>query len=156
MSTEQIRLRILIAEDDKDDQLLCQEALNEAGFGSGVEFVSDGQQLMDDLRRRAAGGSNGESRLPDLILLDLNMPKKDGREALGEIKSDPLLKRIPVVVLTTSKAEADVLQSYDCGANSFVTKPFTYDGLYGLMTALTNYWVRTATMAPDADGGSQR
>lgn len=133
-------ITILIAEDDEDDRLLAEEALLESHVANDVRFVEDGEQLMDYLRARGEYAAPGVAPRPGLILLDLNMPRKDGREALEEIKSDPELRRIPVVVLTTSKADEDVLRTYDLGVNSFITKPVSFDGLVDVMRLLGRYW----------------
>ena len=131
---------ILMADDDADDRLLCQQALEESRVLNDLYFVEDGEQLMDYLNRRGKYASVDAPR-PGLILLDLNMPRKDGREALREIKANPELRRIPIVVMTTSQAEEDIFRSYDLGANSFVTKPVTFDRLVDLMKALGHFWV---------------
>lgn len=131
---------ILMADDDADDRLLCQQALEESRVLNDLYFVEDGEQLMDYLNRRGKYASIDAPR-PGLILLDLNMPRKDGREALREIKANPDLRRIPIVVMTTSQAEEDIFRSYDLGANSFVTKPVTFDRLVDLMRALGHFWV---------------
>jgi CheY-like chemotaxis protein len=135
------RVTILLADDDEEDRELTRDALRESHLANEVKFVVDGQDLMDYLRRegRYADGSVASPR-PGIILLDLNMPKKDGREALAEIKTDELLRRIPVVVLTTSKDEVDVLRTYDLGVNSFITKPVTFAGLVEAMRTWTRYW----------------
>lgn len=132
---------ILIADDDEDDRLLAKEALEESRVINDVTFVADGEELMDYLCHRGKYEDVEAYPRPGVILLDLNMPKKDGREALREIKSDPELRRIPVVVMTTSKAEEDVYRSYDIGANSFITKPVTFDRLVELMKVLGQYWI---------------
>ncbi len=129
---------ILMADDDADDRVLTKEALEESRVLNDLYFVVDGEDLMDFLKQR--GKYEGSPR-PGLILLDLNMPKKDGREALKEIKADPDLRRIPVVVMTTSKAEEDIYRSYDLGASSFITKPVTFDRLVELMKTMGQYWV---------------
>jgi CheY-like chemotaxis protein len=131
---------ILIAEDDPEDRMLTQDALDESLFASRFHFVEDGEELMDFLFNRHRYIDPEEYPRPALILLDLNMPRKDGREALQEIKADPKLRRIPVVVLTTSKAEEDVLRTYNLGVNSFITKPVTYEGLVDVMNTLSKYW----------------
>ena len=131
---------ILIAEDDEDDRLLAEDAILESGVGGDLRFVENGEELLDYLHRRGEFQDPASSPRPNLILLDLNMPKKDGREALSEIKRDPSLRRIPIVILTTSKAEEDVLKIYDLGGNSFVTKPVSFEGLVDMMTLLTRYW----------------
>ncbi len=132
---------ILIADDDEDDCLLAQEALAESRLAvSNLHIVQDGEQLMDYLYRRGKYSDLHSSPRPGLILLDLNMPKKDGREALKQIKADVNLRQIPVVVLTTSKADEDIYRSYDLGANSFITKPVTFSGLVEVMKTLGRYW----------------
>jgi CheY-like chemotaxis protein len=130
-----------MADDDEDDRLLTQQALQEGRVLNSLYFVEDGEQLMDFLNHRGQFSDPASAPRPGLILLDLNMPRKDGREALREIKADPTLRRIPVVVMTTSQAEEDIYRSYDLGANSFVTKPVTFDRLVELMKALGQYWV---------------
>lgn len=133
-------ITILMADDDPDDRLLTREALDEARLGNHFAEVCDGEELLGYLRREGQYAELAGKPLPGLILLDLNMPKMDGREALTEIKSDPALRRIPVVVLTTSKAAEDIAQTYDLGVNSFITKPVTFEALVELMKALTRYW----------------
>jgi CheY-like chemotaxis protein len=131
---------ILMAEDDPDDRMFCQDALQEARLTNKVCFVEDGQELMDYLHCQGAYADPESCPMPGLILLDLNMPRKDGREALEEIKSDPTLRAIPVVVLTTSKAEEDILRSYDLGVSGYVTKPVTFERLTEIMKTLGRYW----------------
>jgi CheY-like chemotaxis protein len=133
-------ITILLADDDADDRILAQDALKESRLANDMRFVENGEELMDYLLRRGAYENPEASPTPGLILLDLNMPRKDGREALGEIKSNPDLRSIPVVVLTTSKAEEDIYRSYDLGVNSFITKPVTFEGLVNVMKALGKYW----------------
>ena len=132
---------ILLAEDDADDRLLVREALTEGRVVNELRCVEDGEELLDYLHRRGRYADPEESPRPGLVLLDLNMPRKDGREALREIKADPDLKRIPVVVMTTSKAEEDIFRSYDLGANSYITKPVTFERLVELMKVLGRYWI---------------
>jgi CheY-like chemotaxis protein len=131
---------ILMADDDPDDRLLTHEAWEDNRLINPLHFVEDGEQLMDYLHRRGGYTDLVGEPLPGLILLDLNMPKKSGREALAEIKADDTLRRIPVVILTTSKAEEDILRTYDLGANSFVVKPVTFDALVDLVKTLATYW----------------
>jgi two-component system, response regulator len=130
---------ILMADDDADDRLLTQDAMMDARVINDLHFVTDGEELMEYLYRRGRYADAVSAPRPGLILLDLNMPKKDGREALKEIKADPDLRRIPVVILTTSKAEEDIYRSYDLGANSFITKPVTFEGLVELMRVMGRY-----------------
>jgi CheY-like chemotaxis protein len=129
-----------MADDDEDDCMLAHEALAESRLANDLHFVPDGEELMDYLYQRGKYVDPSISPRPGLILLDLNMPKKDGREALQEIKSDPQLKHIPIVVLTTSKAEEDIYRSYDLGANSFITKPVTFSALVEVMKTIGKYW----------------
>lgn len=133
---------ILLADDDEEDRMLACDALDESRLPYEVNCVcvTDGEDLMDYLQRRGKYIPPASSPRPGLILLNLSMPKKDGREALREIKSDPHLRQIPVVVMTTSKAHQDVFHSYDSGASSFIIKPLTFDGLVDLMKGLARYW----------------
>lgn len=131
---------ILMADDDPDDRLMAEKALRDARLDNGLFFVEDGEELMDYLQHRGKFADVEQFPLPGLILLDLNMPRKDGREALAEIKSDPVLHRIPVVILTTSSAEQDILRSYDLGVNSYITKPVTFQGLADALKILNTYW----------------
>ncbi len=132
----------LMADDDPDDRLLIKEAFQESLISNSIYFVEDGVQLMDYLRKQGEYTHPADAPTPDLILLDLNMPRKDGREALAEIKSDTQLRYIPIVVLTTSKAEEDIMRSYDIGAASYITKPVTFDGLVESIRGLGQYWVQ--------------
>ncbi len=131
---------ILMAEDDEDDRLMTRDALEEARLVNEIHFVEDGEELMDYLYHRGKYSDHATSPRPGLILLDLNMPRKDGREALREIKGDENLRQIPIVVLTTSKAEEDILRSYDLGVNSFIIKPVTFQALVEVMKTLAKYW----------------
>jgi CheY-like chemotaxis protein len=137
---------ILMAEDDSDDRLLAQDALKECGMPMDLRFVEDGVELMDYLHRRNKYSQGVSAPRPSLILLDLNMPRKDGREALKEIRADPALRRIPVVVLTTSTADTDVGKMYDLGANSFISKPIAFDSLVSLMKTVGEYWFRLVVL----------
>jgi two-component system response regulator len=131
---------ILMADDDPDDRELAEAALQESRLANQLHFVEDGEQLMAYLRNQPPYEDKAAHPRPGLILLDLNMPRKDGREALAEIKADPRLRPIPVIVLTTSRAEEDVFRSYDLGVNSFISKPVTFDGLVQVMRVLGRYW----------------
>lgn len=136
---------ILMADDDPDDRLLVKDALGECEAESKVadqlRFVNDGEDLMDYLLRRGHYADPACSPRPDLILLDLNMPRMDGREALREIRNDVELRNIPVVVFTTSRAETDIKLVYNLGANSFVTKPVSFDALVKTVSLLARYWL---------------
>ena len=131
---------ILLADDDEEDRMLACDALAESRLSNEIYCVTDGEDLMDYLHRRGKYVPPAPAPRPGIILLDLNMPKKDGREALREIKSDPNLRQIPVVVMTTSKAHEDIFHSYDSGASSFVSKPVTFEGLIDVMKGLGRYW----------------
>jgi len=131
---------ILMADDDADDRLLAKDALAECRLANELHFVENGEELLDYLNRRGKYVNLANSPRPGLILLDLNMPKKDGRESLKEIKDDPRLRTIPVVVLTTSSADTDISRIYELGANSFITKPVSFDSLVEVMKILGRYW----------------
>src|SRR5947207_5793962 len=139
---------ILLADDDADDRMLARDALKESRLANDLRDVENGEELMDYLHRRGAFEQPETSPTPGLILLDLNMPRKDGREALREIKSDPHLRHIPVVVLTTSKAEEDIYRTYNLGVNSFITKPVTFEGLVDVMRTLGKYWFEIVELPP--------
>ncbi len=142
---------ILMADDDEEDCELTRDALQDARLANEMRFVYDGQELLDYLRREGTyADSSADAPRPGIILLDLNMPKMDGREALAEIKADASLRRIPIVVLTTSKDEEDVLRTYDLGVNSFITKPVTFAGLVEVMRTWTRYWLEIVEL-PDGD-----
>jgi CheY-like chemotaxis protein len=138
---------ILMADDDADDRLLAKDALAESRVPGDLTFVENGEELLDFLHRRGKFANSAFPR-PAIILLDLNMPLKDGREALREIKTDPELHRIPVVVFTTSKADTDIGEMYDLGANSFVSKPFQFDALVNVMKGIGEYWFKLVKLPP--------
>lgn len=142
------RHTILMADDDVEDCLLIRDALTEAGRSCELRFVRDGEELFDYLQHNGEYADGRDVPRPDLILLDLKMPKKDGREVLQQIKSDPRFKRIPVVALTTSTAADDVGYSYEVGVNSYVTKPTTFRELVDLMGTLSKYWFELAELPP--------
>lgn len=139
---------ILMADDDADDRLLAKDALNECKITNALHFVENGEELLDYLRQEGKYATLANTPRPGLILLDLNMPRKDGREALQEIKADPRLRSIPVVVLTTSKADTDISRIYDLGANSFITKPVSFDALIKVMGDLVHYWFELVELPP--------
>jgi CheY-like chemotaxis protein len=140
MSTGHRMPVILMADDDADDRLLANDALLDCAFEGQVHFVEDGEELVSYLRQRGKFAASEAHPRPGLILLDLNMPRKNGREVLREIKADPDLRQIPVVVFTTSKSDTDIAAVYELGANSFVVKPTGYDELVGIMRSLKQYW----------------
>jgi CheY-like chemotaxis protein len=149
MKKEGKMITILLADDDPDDRKLTQDAFMENRLANDFHAVEDGEELLDYLNRRGQYESLRGEPLPGLILLDLNMPRKDGREALKEIKADPELRRIPIVVLTTSKAEEDIVRTYDLGVNSYVTKPVTFKSLVELIRILGCYWFEVVELPPD-------
>ena len=149
MKNEGKMITIVLADDDPDDRQLTEDAFSENRLANQLHCVEDGEELMDYLYRRGKYESLRNEPLPGLILLDLNMPRKDGREALKEIKADPELRRIPIVVLTTSKAEEDILRTYDLGVNSYVTKPVTFKSLVELIKVLGRYWFEVVELPPD-------
>jgi CheY-like chemotaxis protein len=140
---------ILMADDDPDDCMLAREALAESRLDNQLHCVEDGEELMDYLYHRGKYQEPGSAPRPGLILLDLNMPKKDGREVLRELKADPELRQIPVLVLTTSKAEEDIHRSYYLGANSYITKPVTFSSLIEVMQTLGKYWFEIVELPPE-------
>jgi len=141
---------ILLADDDEEDRMLAADALAESRVVNDLRFVEDGEELLDYLYHRGKYEPPGSSPTPGLILLDLNMPRKDGREALREIKADPDLRRVPVVVLTTSKAEEDIYRTYDLGANSFITKPVHFNALVEVMKEIGRYWIEIVELPSGA------
>ncbi|MGW8251999.1 MAG: response regulator [Anaerolineales bacterium] len=141
-------INILLAEDDPDDRYLISEALDESQLDIRLFIVEDGEELLDYLNHRGKYENRADWPNPNLILLDLNMPRLDGREALKEIKSNPELRRIPVVVLTTSRAEEDVLRTYDIGISGYIPKPVNFTGLLDVMKAIDMYWLNVAQLPP--------
>lgn len=138
---------LLIAEDDEDDRLLVEDAISESTLRNEVRFVRDGVDLLHYLRHE---GVYADAPTPALVLLDLNMPRKDGRTVLAEIKGDAELRRIPVLVLTTSRDNEDVVRSYELGAASYILKPSSFGDLVGVMNSLSQYWGNTSQLpAPD-------
>jgi CheY-like chemotaxis protein len=152
MSAGRTPITILLADDDEEDRLMTKEALTESRLANDVRFVADGEELTDYLFGRGGYADPADAPTPGLILLDLNMPKKDGREVLAEIKSEPRLRQIPVVVLTTSKTEEDIVRSYELGVNSFITKPVTFEGLVAAMTVFTQYWFEIVALPTNGNG----
>lgn len=145
MNTLHKRINIIIAEDDEDDYLLISEALKQSDGIDSIYWAKDGEELLSYLDTCEEQG-NFQKKKPNLIILDLNMPKKDGREALDEIKNHPTRKAIPIIILTTSQADADIYQAYSLGANSFIQKPFKYQDYKVTMEALQNYWLNIAKL----------
>lgn len=146
MSDAKAGLRIVLADDDPDDRLIAEDAFREGRVANPLDMVCDGEELLEYLECRGRYADR-ISELPGLILLDLNMPRMDGREAIAVIKANPHLRRIPIVVLTTSKAEEDLLRTYDLGVNSFCIKPVTFDALVHLVRAIDHYWFSVVTLS---------
>ncbi|MBL4689124.1 MAG: response regulator [Nannocystaceae bacterium] len=141
-------ITVLMADDDPDDCLLTQDAWDDCKIENELRFVHDGEELLAYLRHKGKYCDPATAPRPGLILLDLNMPRMDGREALAEIKGDPNLRQIPVVVLTTSSVDEDILRAYDLGVSSFVTKPVTFDRLMKTIGDLGNYWLKLVELPP--------
>jgi CheY-like chemotaxis protein len=133
-------ITILMADDDEDDQMLTKQALKESRLANDIRFVVNGEELLEYLQHRGAYKNVEDAPRPGIILLDLNMPRMDGREALKVIKADPNLQDIPIVVFTTSQAEEDIYRLYKLGVNSFITKPVTFESLISVMKTLGKYW----------------
>jgi len=144
-------ITILMADDDADDRTLTKEAFEEARLINDLRFVENGEQLLEYLRRQGPYAPPAEAPRPGLILLDLNMPRKDGRTVLKELKTDPALRQIPVVVLTTSKADEDIYKSYDLGVNSYIVKPVTFEALVDILQTLEKYWFEIVELPPQKD-----
>ena len=145
-------ITILMADDDPDDRQLTREAFEESKLSNDLRFVEDGEELLDYLYRRGKYADPASSPRPSIILLDLNMPRKDGREALQIIRSDPQMRPIRVIIMTTSKAEEDMLRSYDLSAASYITKPVTFERLVDVVRALGKYWLEIVELPPDERG----
>ncbi len=137
---------IVMAEDDADDRVLIKDALAECQWNAEIRFVENGEQLMDYLEHKGTFTDPQSSPRPGLVILDLNMPRKDGREVLREMKANADFRRIPVVVLTTSHADTDIERIYDLGANSFISKPLDFQSLVNLMRLLGQYWFKAVEL----------
>jgi CheY-like chemotaxis protein len=139
-------VRIVVADDDMDDRMMIKEAFEESKLGNAVDFVEDGMELLEYLRCQGKYAELAGKPYPGFILLDLNMPRKDGRTVLKEIKSDPVLQRIPVIVLTTSEADEDIIKTYDLGVNSFICKPVSFDKLVDIVKTIGHYWIEIVAL----------
>ncbi len=148
MNRAAMPITILMADDDADDRRLTQEAFEEGRLINDMRFVEHGEELIDYLRKQGKYAPPAEAPRPGLILLDLNMPRKDGRTVLKELKGDPELRQIPVVVLTTSKADEDIYKSYDLGVNSYIVKPVTFEALVDILQTLEKYWFEIVELPP--------
>ena len=142
-------IRILVADDDADDRLMIKDAFEESKLANPVDFVEDGVQLMEYLHREGSYKDLVHQPFPGFILLDLNMPRKDGRTALKEIKESPILHRIPIIILTTSKAEEDIVRTYNLGVNSFICKPVSFDKLVEIVKTVGRYWIEIVALPPE-------
>ena len=149
MSKHGVPITILMADDDADDRRLTRDALEESRLANDLRFVENGEELLDYLRHQGKFKDHEIAPRPGLILLDLNMPRKDGRTALKEMKADPDLRQIPVTVLTTSKADEDIFRSYDLGVNSYIVKPVTFEALVDILQTLEKYWFEIVELPPD-------
>lgn len=147
-------ITILMADDDADDRLMTREAFEASHLANELRFVENGVELLDYLYRRGKYTDPATSPRPSIILLDLNMPKKDGREALKEIKSDPDMRNIRIIVLTTSKAEEDIYRTYDLGAASYITKPVTFEALVDVVKTLGKYWLEIVELGDESHRGN--
>jgi CheY-like chemotaxis protein len=145
-------ITVLLADDDEEDCMLTKDAFIENHLTHDLRIVRDGEDLMGYLNRRGTYSDPNASPRPGLILLDLNMPRKSGREALMEIKSDPTLQQIPVIILTTSRSDQDIHQSYRLGANSYIVKPITYSGLVAMVQSLKRYWFESVELPSSGVG----
>ena len=155
MSKPTPRRTILMADDDVEDCLLVRDAMQETGRPCDIHFVRDGEELFDYLRHEGEYVDGRDSPWPDLILIDLKMPRKDGRETIRDLKSDPRYLQIPVIALTTSSASDDVAYSYSIGVNCYITKPTTYRDLVGLLDALGKFWFDVVELPPKASHGGK-
>jgi CheY-like chemotaxis protein len=144
-------IEILLADDDAEDRMLIIDALKEGRLKNRIREVDNGEELMLYLNNKGQYNNKSDFQTPGLILLDLNMPKKDGREALREIKADKNLRSIPIIILTTSKADEDILKSYDLGVNSFITKPVIFSAMVEVMTTLNKYWFEIVALPGDSN-----
>jgi CheY-like chemotaxis protein len=149
MSRNNLPIRIVVADDDADDRGMIKEAFEESKLGNPVDFVEDGMQLMEYLRREGKYQHLAGQPYPGFVLLDLNMPRKDGRTALKEIKESAELHRIPIVILTTSKAEEDIIKTYNLGVNSFICKPVSFDKLVDIVKTVGHYWIEIVALPPE-------
>ncbi len=142
-------IRIVVADDDADDRLMIKDAFEESKLGNPVDFVEDGVELMEYLNRQGKWTHLTNQPFPGFILLDLNMPRKDGRTALKEIKESVEHHRIPIVILTTSKAEEDIIRTYNLGVNSFICKPVSFDKLVDIVKTVGHYWIEIVALPPE-------
>jgi CheY-like chemotaxis protein len=148
MSSPRRAMTVLVADDDDDDRMFIRKAWAKERAPEALRFVENGEELTDYLNHLGKYGDPALSPRPSMILLDLNMPKKDGREALREIKANPELRQIPIIILTTSRADEDICGSYDLGANSYISKPVTFAALVDVMQVIGKYWIDFVDLGP--------
>jgi CheY-like chemotaxis protein len=148
MNPRKEALTVLVADDDEDDRIFIKKAWLKSRAANDLRFVEDGEELIEYLNHTGRYSSPASAPRPGVILLDLNMPKKDGREVLREIKASPILRQIPIIVLTTSQAEEDICRSYDLGASSYITKPATFGALVEALQVLGKYWIEIVDLQP--------
>ena len=149
MARSLIPVRIVVADDDADDRMMIKDAFEASKLANEVDFVEDGVQLLEYLRREGKWSKLAGEPYPGFILLDLNMPRKDGRTVLKEIRNDPVLHRIPIVILTTSKAEEDIIKTYNLGVNSFICKPVSFEKLVEIVKTVGHYWIEIVQLPPE-------
>jgi CheY-like chemotaxis protein len=149
MMNSKFPIRIVVADDDADDRMMIRDAFEESKLGNPIDFVEDGMELMEYLNREGKYANLKGQPFPGFILLDLNMPRKDGRTALKEIKESSELHRIPIVILTTSKAEEDIIKTYNLGVNSFICKPVSFDKLVDIVKTVGHYWIEIVALPPE-------
>ena len=154
MTRSTFPVRIVVADDDADDRMMIKDAFAESKLGNEIDFDEDGIELLEYLRCEGKFAHLAGKPYPGFILLDLNMPRKDGRTVLKEIKNDPLLHRIPVVVLTTSKAEEDIIKTYNLGVNSFICKPVSFDKLVDIVKTVGHYWIEIVALPPECQSNA--
>ena len=149
MARSSVPVRIVVADDDADDRMMIKDAFEASKLANEVDFVEDGVLLLEYLRREGKWSKLAGEPYPGFILLDLNMPRKDGRTVLKEIRNDPILHRIPIVILTTSKAEEDIIKTYNLGVNSFICKPVSFEKLVEIVKTVGHYWIEIVQLPPE-------
>lgn len=149
MTRNSIPVRIVVADDDADDRMMIKDAFEASKLSNEIDFAEDGVQLLEYLRREGKWSKLAGEPYPGFILLDLNMPRKDGRTVLKEIRNDPELHRIPIIILTTSKAEEDIIKTYNLGVNSFICKPVSFDKLVEIVKTVGHYWIEIVQLPPE-------
>lgn len=149
MARYTVPVRIVVADDDADDRMMIKDAFEASKLANEIDFAEDGVQLLEYLRREGKWSKFAGEPYPGFILLDLNMPRKDGRTVLKEIRNDPVLHRIPIVILTTSKAEEDIIKTYNLGVNSFICKPVSFEKLVEIVKTVGHYWIEIVQLPPE-------